>query len=167
MKKKIIRNTGDGFTLVELITVLVILTVLTAMVVPSLIGFIDSAKEKRYVMEAQGVSRSVELYLIDHYDDDIDAMTLLAGLAAQELGSPKHMLAGYMVVTCTKNAYIENLTVDTEKCTVIELVYRVAGYRIVLHKGMVTVTRTRTGKGRRDGTGGGSVELDDGASSIY
>lgn len=149
----------------ELITVLVILTVLTAMVVPSLIGFIDKTKERRYVLEAQGVSRSIELYLIDHYGDDIDAMTLMSGLTAKSLDSPEHILADYMVVTCTKNAYIDNLTVDTETCTVIELVYRVAGYRIGIDKGMVTVTRT--GKGRRDGAGGGSVELDDGASSIY
>lgn len=156
---------GDGFTLVELITVLVILTVLAAAVVPSLVGFIDRTREQRYVMEAQGVRHSIELYLIDHYDEEIDAMVLLADLTSRKLCSPKHMLSGYMVVTCTEGAYIEGLTVDPDKYAIVGLVYRVPGYRIELEDDTVTVTRT--GKGRSYDTGSSSVELDDGASSVY
>ena len=43
----------DGFTLVELIVVLVILGVLATFAVPALTGYIDSAKEKQAVSEAQ------------------------------------------------------------------------------------------------------------------
>lgn len=42
-----------GFTLVELIVVLVILGVLATFAVPALTGYIDSAKEKQAVSEAQ------------------------------------------------------------------------------------------------------------------
>uniref|UniRef100_UPI003FEFD764 prepilin-type N-terminal cleavage/methylation domain-containing protein n=1 Tax=Gemmiger formicilis TaxID=745368 RepID=UPI003FEFD764 len=49
----------DGFTLVELIVVLVILGVLATFAVPALTGYIDSAKEKQAVSEAQACVETV------------------------------------------------------------------------------------------------------------
>lgn len=41
-----------GFTLVEIIVVLVILAILAAIAVPSVIGYVDEAKESRYIQDA-------------------------------------------------------------------------------------------------------------------
>lgn len=165
MKLKKTGDSGDGFTLVELITVLVIVTVLAAVAVPSLAGFIEKAKQEKYIMEAQGVRQSIELYLMEHYDEEIDAMVLLAKLTSKKLCSSNHMLSGYMMVTCTKGAYIEGLTVDTKARTIVGLKYRVEEYRIEIDASTVTVTRP--GKGRSYDTRSSSLELDDGASSVY
>ncbi len=50
MKKKM---NDKGFTLVELIVVLVILAILAAILVPALLGYIDRAKESQIVLNAK------------------------------------------------------------------------------------------------------------------
>ena len=49
-----------GFTLVELIVVMVILTLLAAILVPSLLGWIDEAKGKQYILSARSVYMSAQ-----------------------------------------------------------------------------------------------------------
>lgn len=53
MMNKLRKNNKKGFTLVELIVVLVILAILAAFLVPSLTGYIDKAKEKEIIAETR------------------------------------------------------------------------------------------------------------------
>ena len=55
MLKRFKRDGKKGFTLVELIVVLVILAILAALLVPTLIGYIDKAREKQIVAETRQV----------------------------------------------------------------------------------------------------------------
>lgn len=50
---KTMEKKNQGFTLVELIVVLVILAILAAILVPALLGYIDSAKEKQDILDAK------------------------------------------------------------------------------------------------------------------
>ena len=47
------KNNKKGFTLVEIIVVLVILAILAAILIPSMVGWIDKAKEKQVYVEAR------------------------------------------------------------------------------------------------------------------
>ena len=58
---------NKGFTLVELIVVLVILAILAAITVPSLLGFIDKAKDKNLVVNAKYLLTAVQTDIVETY----------------------------------------------------------------------------------------------------
>jgi len=66
MKK---RNENKGFTLVELIVVLVILAILAAILVPALLGYIDRAREKQYVLNAKSALTAAQAELSSIYGE--------------------------------------------------------------------------------------------------
>ena len=61
------RKRNTGFTLVELVVVMVILTVLSAILVPSLLGWIDEAKGKQFVLSARSVYMSAQTIESEKY----------------------------------------------------------------------------------------------------
>ena len=60
-------NDNKGFTLVEMIVVLVILAILAAILVPSLLGFVDDAKQKKYVTEAKELMTATQAGIVEAY----------------------------------------------------------------------------------------------------
>lgn len=58
---------NQGFTLVELIVVMVILTLLAAILVPSLLGWIDEAKGKQYILSARSIYMSAQAIESEKY----------------------------------------------------------------------------------------------------
>ena len=135
-----------GMTLVEVIVVLVILTILSSILVPSMTGYMDRARQQKYVMEAQGVKQSLELYLMEQYaDGGVDMMEFLETVSSENLTSPDCMLADYLKVECTEGAYIQNLTLDEGGVMLRQMIYIVDGYKIDVGQGRYSVTVLRSG----------------------
>ena len=68
------KNTNNkGFTLVELIVVLVILAILAAILVPALLGYIDRAREKQYVLNAKSALTAAQTELSSLYGENKSA----------------------------------------------------------------------------------------------
>ena len=64
-----------GFTLVELVVVLVILAILAALLVPSLTGYIDKAKEKRVVAEVHQVVTAAQTLADEAYAMESESLS--------------------------------------------------------------------------------------------
>lgn len=79
--KKIRRNSKKGFTLVELIVVLVILAILAAMLVPALTGYIDRAKKEKDYQAASVVYAAAQAAITEAYGNG-DISTKAAGTYA-------------------------------------------------------------------------------------
>ena len=62
-----IANSKKGFTLVELIVVLVILAILAAILIPALMGWIDKAKEKQDINAAKACLDAAQAAFVEEY----------------------------------------------------------------------------------------------------
>ncbi len=101
MKK--MKNDNKGFTLVELIVVLVILAILAAILVPALLGYIDEAKQKQYVLNGKSAYTAAQAVMSELYAKD-DAPSEIAvktgNNAAQTIANGK-VLSIADVPNCT------------------------------------------------------------------
>ena len=65
--KELRKNNKKGFTLVELIVVLVILAILAALLIPTLTGYIDKAKEKDVIAQTRQAVMAAQTLVDEQY----------------------------------------------------------------------------------------------------
>ena len=70
------RRYAKGFTLIEVIVVLVILAIMAAILVPSMVGWINKAKEKTAVVEGRSMLLAAQTVASEAYASDSTATAL-------------------------------------------------------------------------------------------
>lgn len=80
---KLVRNCA-GFTLVEIMVVVVILSILAAIVVPKIMDRPDQAREVKVIQDVRALSAALDLYRLDNFaypttDDGLEALVQRPG----------------------------------------------------------------------------------------
>ena len=135
------RNKNNkGFTLVELIVVLAILAILAAMLVPSLTGYIDKAKEKKEVANARLLLEATQATLSELYalendkicdagSNQVHACSVVTPLtnSIKEPDIDARVRRYYMAYDLAREIFDKNpniyISVLSEQATAIEAIY--------------------------------------------
>lgn len=92
---KRIKKSG-GFSLIELLAVLAILSILMAVAVPATAGYIKSARRAAAYTESQIAADAVQLYLYDEKEAGRLTVGKLHKLMNLNLSDPENVLADYI-----------------------------------------------------------------------
>ncbi len=122
---KTLKN-NKGFTLIEIVIVIVIIAILAAMLVPSMLSWIDSANQRTFLSACDTIKTSVvtsvsEQYAIDGTTTpDWAQVSDLVGstVAADDTGDYKVTVVMGNGTTAPKNQ-IYTMTVENEKYSVV------------------------------------------------
>ncbi len=123
--KKLIKKDQKGFTLVEVIVVLVILAIMAAVLIPSLVGYINKARENTVVSETRSVVTAVQSLASEKYAKQNDT-----GSTSYNLGSGGNITPGDTTINYADiedlceltdlDAAITNYTITGGKVTALE-----------------------------------------------
>lgn len=109
MKTLMALKNRKGFTLVEVIVVLVILAILAAILVPTMTGYIDKANEKVVVSEARAVLMALQVEASDAYNGNKTATTL-ADTAITKAATMAEVAAGSITEVTVSGGKVTGFT---------------------------------------------------------
>lgn len=69
--KKTLKN-NKGFTLIEIVVTIIIIAILAAILVPSMIAWIDNANEKTVISAADTIRNTISTEILEIYKDGVN-----------------------------------------------------------------------------------------------
>lgn len=139
MIKKLKEN-KKGFTLVELIVVLVIIAILAAMLIPALTGYINRAKNKSIVAETRSVVMAAQTLADEAYAKaDVSGSVSFDKTSKETTGTTYASVANLAEVTVTNIDTIE-VGAGNRPGVITKVVYTTGGKTCTYTAGVATGT---------------------------
>ena len=137
--KKLVKKDHKGFTLVEVIVVLVILAIMAAVLIPSLIGYIDKSRENSIISETRSLVTAVQSLASEKYGENNDAHTVVYTLGASDAAT---VIAYSEVEALCELKNLDTNVTDTniEGGKVKEITYKSGDKQRVYNEGKYTVS---------------------------
>lgn len=101
-----------GFTLVELLVVIVILGVLAGIGIPTYRGFIDRSYEAATLAELQAVSMAIKYYFMEH-GEELSDISKLGRYLGEDFKDGKYLV--YSLTLESEQGYISATTSDPKR----------------------------------------------------
>lgn len=98
-------NKNKGFTLVELIIVLVILAILAALLIPSLTGYVDNANQKKILARARQYQNAAQSVYNDAYANNF----MFSSISYPSVGTESGVAIDIKSDKEKKSAHYENM----------------------------------------------------------
>jgi len=145
IKQSVKKKTNKkGFTLIEVIVVLVILAILAAILIPSMIGWINKAQDKSSVVEARSVLLAEQTIASENYKmTDSQLAGALKKDGSAVTGFPEATYAKVMElaeVSTTGTAAVTSVTFSNHKVTAMTYV-STDGVTVTLANGNWTTSK--------------------------
>lgn len=128
------KNSKKGFTLVELIVVLVVISILAGLAIPISMGFIDKAHEKQYIIDAKAALTATQGIFSDAYTDGMTSLPKTLRLKAKDIAEAGDDTA--FTVWTAKHFSFADGTYKSSPCyTIIEAIYTTGDGHYVYYDG--------------------------------
>lgn len=117
------KDSKKGFTLVELIVVLVVIALLAGLAIPLVIGYIDKAHEKQYMVEAKAALTATQSALSDAYTNGMTSLPRSLRNKAKETAEASDDSA--FTIWTAKHFSVADGTYRTSACySIVEALYK-------------------------------------------
>ncbi len=140
--KKTLKN-NKGFTLIEIVVTIIIIAILAAILVPSMLSWIDNANQKTVISAADTIRNTVAAEVLEVYKDgdDVDG-TPTTNTAAydQDFWDAVNSKAG-VELQCTDSTAANYLTFTVVAGDVTELTYSDGAWTAVYEDDAWTCTK--------------------------
>ena len=142
MKKKM---NNKGFTLVELIVVLVILAILAAILVPTLMGYIDKARQEKDFSTAQSVRVAAQSVLAELYSKSDDPTKITGdkeGAVLDLVGAIKDNSNNYTIDGKSVDITSATYSAKYDSTKVTNAMYQLTGITVKIDNSYYTYSST-------------------------